>query len=152
MIGFDLDGVFVNDLAPEATSDSNLVERLLEARKHQLPVFQLSTLAALLPNKTFAVVTARPSLDAEDTKAWCFKHLQVKLPSNKFILCTRPKTSVASDAEAASFKASVIVELGISHFVESSLNQVQLIRELVPNCKVFHFSTLVEDALSRELE
>lgn len=152
MIGFDLDGVFVNDITSEAASDATTLAAMLEARKHQLPIFPLANLAALLPGRTFAIVTARPSLDAADTKAWCFKHLKLKLPESKFVLCTRSSSSVASDLEAAEFKASIIVDLKISHFVESSLVQARHIRQVVPNCKVIHFGTLVEDALSKELE
>lgn len=152
MIGFDLDGVFVTDIVPTASSDRYLLPTLLEARKHQLPLFLLSNLCALLPSKNFVLVTARPSVDTDDTVAWCLKHLTGNIPEGKFTLKMRSDPSVATDKVAAEFKASVILKLGLSHFVESSLAQVQLIRQATPNCKVIHFSTLVEDALSKELE
>ena len=128
MIAFDLDGVFVSDLAHQ--SDQEL-ERILSVRAENIrPLFRLRF--------PFYIITARPKVDEEHTLCW----INAVFAPNE-----RPKKLFHDNPDYTKpidYKISVLREHPeIETFIESEIEQVTAIAKLVPKCRVLHFEELL---------
>lgn len=149
MIGFDLDGVFVNDVhTPALLSGELSLQEMLNARKNVVPLFTLFNLSCKVGAKPIFLISARPALDRQDTDLWLQQHFPEYGGLN---LVLRESNDLADDETAAQFKASTIAKFGITKYVESSYTQAIRIAQLQPNCKVIHFSSFLERALIEAL-
>ncbi len=148
-LGFDIDGVFVNDIDVSAAPLSSLQD-LIENRRYALPQFSINFLCDLGVT-TCHFVTARPSLDRTETVDWISKNLKGEEANNPvtIVLHMREDPTVASEVDAATFKANVVKNLKLTHFVESSTFQTAIIQAANPLCKVIVFKDLITDALAK---
>lgn len=117
MIAFDLDGVFIPDIAPDLWDTEEYKKVILKIRSEYLvPIYQ--------PNFPYIVITGRPFCDKEDTLSWFNKFFKVK------------PTQVYHDnldlTKSPEYKADVLNSLPIiSLYVESCGKQVDIIKSLV---------------------
>lgn len=148
MIGYDLDGVIINDVVWDGDTSAQGIARLHAIRDNIQPTF--------IPTGDFVIITGRPEADREVTEKWLWKYKIFPKKLHMF------EGSLAgwSDATAAEHKARWIGYYGIdmSCFVESEIKQVARIRKLCPKTKVYHFATeitnliMVRDRNERESE
>lgn len=145
-VGFDLDGVLVNDVSLRVTSETADVSAMLKTRMNSIPLFDLRKLTDV----RVLVVTARPYEDKDSTESWINETLpSVGVRHNN-------RTGVQQTREAAMFKAHKIMSEGIRVFFESDRAQVAVMQEELSkaqySCKVFVFSDVIVDALSRVID
>ena len=128
MIAFDLDGVFVSDLAH--TTEQEL-ERVLAVRAENIrPFFRLRF--------PFYIITARPKIDEAHTLRWIDAVFEPDERPEK-LFHDNPDFEKPVD-----YKTSVLMQHPeITTFVESEIDQVTAIAKLVPDCRVLHFEELV---------
>lgn len=120
--GFDLDGVFIEDL-PEEHYVADLHGTL--AKRDQL--LPLSLPSSWSPGGL--IVSGRLEVDRARTEAWLARH---GITPGRVLL--RPGTS----EPPAEFKRRMCVEYSICEFLESDLNQARVIAEL-PHVIVWHY-------------
>lgn len=142
-IGFDLDGVLVNDLSAEAFSTKNIYQSLRH-RQFTTPFFSVNSLLSYLKahSATGVLVTARPNQDENDTRAWA------KANNIDLDIVFGGHSTHLNTEDAAKFKVGVIKHLNLHAFFESDLGQVQLIREACPSVQVVCVPLFVEQALA----
>lgn len=124
--GFDLDGVFLEDV-PHELYTSNLAAAL--SQREAMPA--LAGRPCLWKNDGEAfIVSARLQSEQSQTEAWLQRH---DLKARAVLL--RENLTIS----AAQHKAQAILRHGITEFVESELEQAQDIARLVPHCVVWHY-------------
>lgn len=130
MIGYDLDGVLISDLNwPEATC----LREFLEIRRSE-------PRANFIPKGQYVIITGRNTTDYNYTVEWVERCLKDNLPMTLYHGCPDHRVGAA-------YKAKIINEQGITVFVESAWEQVEYIRKHCPNCKVYHFGSLVSETI-----
>ena len=132
MIAFDLDGVFVSDLAHRSEQE---LERVLAVRAENIrPLFRLRF--------PYYIITARPKVDEEHTLRWI---------NAVFEPDERPKRVFHNNpnyTRPADYKVSVLSENPeITTFVESDADQLAQIARMVPKCRILHFEALLAPVL-----
>lgn len=133
MIGFDLDGVFINDMS----LGNCTIEEFLNIRNdHPMALFQ--------PRGKYVIITGRPVSDVKLTMAWISKSLDNK-----------PETVYHGNkdwANAAEYKADTIRQLGLKMFVESCAEQARYIQGMCPQTKVVVFPDFVSMQIQKLYE
>jgi hypoxanthine phosphoribosyltransferase len=126
---WDLDGIFVRDLAQQ-DYDADLQGTL--SRRDALPPFEC---VPDIDSRNAVVVTARPMQDAERTRRWWTRHFP-SLP-----LHFRDDLRYGTSAEEiARYKADTATALGATHFIESNLHIAALIALRAPILRVQWFN------------
>jgi hypothetical protein len=122
MKAYDLDGVIVADL-------EGPIEQVLAARKLMRALF--------VPYEPYAIITGRPIMDEWETRLW----VDVEMRSH-------PPTAVHIGAAEGAIRSAVKWKIDTlrAHpeydtFIESDMEQVHLISDAVPKCRVLHFGT-----------
>lgn len=132
MVGYDIDGVLVNDQVFGKGND-----------EHVLALRSKSLYPLIEPDDEFVLVTGRPSTDVDQTMAWV----------NTFF--TRKPVNVFHGNHdyrfAGQYKTEVLnTHPEITTFIESDARQAAYIKKnVLTGCVVIHFETLVKDAIQR---
>ena len=137
IVGFDLDGVLVNDSFVESDEDVNV---LLKARQKYRPLF--------IPPVPFVIVTGRPGIDESLTREWAKSVFE---GYSTFMGLHHNRQDMRN---AATFKAQVIQDLQLDVFVESDSRQIEQIRKLLKiddKCTIIHFRSFIERCLCEEI-
>ena len=138
MIGYDLDGVIINDVVWDGDTSNQGIAKLHSLRENIQPTF--------IPSGEFVIITGRPEADREVTEKWLWrwKIFPRKIHMFEGILAEW------SDSTAAEHKAKWINHYGIdmSCFVESEVKQVVKIRKLCKKAKILHFATEIGNMLA----
>ncbi len=123
----DLDGILLPDV-PLERYDEDLVAALSE-RDALLPFVVLPEVDL---QHVRAVITGRPKMDLERTRAWLerhgFGHLELVMRA--------PDTHDESPAGAAAHKAAAALRCGVTHFIESDPTQALRIAQAAPLLRV----------------
>lgn len=133
---WDLDGIFVRDLAPEEY-DADLQRAL--ARRDALPPLD----RAPVIDQNAAIITARPVEDTDRTRRWWAQHF----PSRP-IYFRDDRAYGNSPKEVARYKADTAIALGATHFIESDLHIATLIALRAPLLRVQWFNPETHTAIS----
>lgn len=132
-VGFDLDGVFLDDVPSSLyTQDIEAALRLRDA----LPAYTHHPPQWCNDGKGL-IISARLKSEQAQTQRWLERH---GLNAAQVVL--RTKISV----DPAEHKAAAIVANGVTEFIESEFSQAQEISRLVPYCVVWHY-----EAMSQQL-
>jgi hypoxanthine phosphoribosyltransferase len=126
-VGYDLDGVFCDDLPSEAyTRDLETCLRLRDT----LPAADARPSLA----SRAAIITARPLEDAERTRTW----LERNVPDARDtpVVHRNPVTFAADAAGSAMYKVAAAAALGCTDFVESCARQSLLMAQAAPWLRV----------------
>lgn len=141
-IGFDLDGIFVNDVTPKDGEWNDIEQWHLKSFRERVnPLFCLPAISDI----EWFIITARPMQDSNETRRNIVQILPGYFEPDKIILRTGSK--ILSHHEAAEYKWDVIQEKKLDVFVESDSSQVFILEQLSSNsfCQIYHFKKLVED-------
>lgn len=130
MKAYDLDGVLISDLHWDKSTP---IEHFLEMRS-RIP------LANFVPSGDYYIVTGRSASDRKYTESWIEKNLASNPPKKLFHDCPDYRLG-------AEYKAKIINENSILTFIESDMEQVLYLRQHCPNCKIYHFGSLISDNL-----
>lgn len=135
MIGFDLDGVLVPDLAFDKWDEKYNAFR----NENLVPIFQ--------PNQDFIIITGRPLCDKFITDEWVYTHFN----NNPFFtgcFFGVPIERANNYDYVARFKAKMIDWFRVEKYFESSLSQTNLIKELIKTeAKIFHWETIINEKI-----
>jgi len=134
---WDLDGIFLRDLPPE-DYEADLARTL--ARRDALPAFEF---VPKVDHRNAAIITARPSQDAERTQRWWERNFPA-LP-----IQFRDERKYGNSAEdVARYKADTATNMGATHFVESDLHIATLIAVRAPMLHVQWFNQQTQGMVS----
>ncbi|MDB5764815.1 MAG: phosphoribosyltransferase [Herminiimonas sp.] len=134
---WDLDGIFVPDLAREEY-EADLQDAL--ARRDDLP--PLDRIPAI-DFRNAAIVSARPIVDASRTRRWWARHFPL-LP----MYFRDDRQYGNSPEEVARYKTEAALALGATHFVESDLHIATLIAVRAPMLRVQWFDRKTHTAIA----
>jgi hypoxanthine phosphoribosyltransferase len=134
---WDLDGIFVPDLAPEEY-DADLQGTL--ARRDALPAFDCTP---QVDYRNAVIITARPMQDAERTRHWWTRHF----PSLPMHFRDERQYGISPE-EVARYKADTAVAIGATRFVESDLHIATLIALRAPILRVQWFNHKTQTTLT----
>lgn len=126
IIGYDLDGIFVNDVDVDESFDAINKFRNWHCR----PLF--------VPDGDFVIVTGRPIIDFDLTIAWLHKH------SVKPVHLFHGNLDLTNSIQ---YKADVLnSNPQINLFIESCAEQVEALRQLC-SIPIIHFESLIKRAI-----
>jgi hypoxanthine phosphoribosyltransferase len=128
LTGYDLDGVFCDDL-PQEHYEQDL-HGCLQQRDKLAPA---PTAPRLVSDNTL-VITGRPLEDATRTKTWMQRHFPGVTGIQ--IVHRDPEVFAATDLGAAQHKAHAALQFGCTDFVESCPHQALLIAQAIPWLRV----------------
>jgi hypothetical protein len=128
LTGYDLDGVFCEDL-PIQHYENDLLD-CLRRRDRLAP----AAFAPQLGGHAAIIITGRPLEDADRTRAWV--KTNVHGAHDIQIVHRDPRVFAADDHGAAQHKAHAALQTGCTDFVESCPRQALLIAQAVPWLRV----------------
>lgn len=122
---WDLDGVFLDDLKHDERDNDDLAGML--ARRDEMPLGSYAPMVS--PGDV--IITSRPEIDRERTEKWLRKFC-IDIP-----VVLREEGDVAENPEfRANWKGKKALELGYTHFVESSSEQALYLAARYPELRV----------------
>lgn len=134
-IAFDLDGVLVPDFdhIPSITTEAEYYE---EIQAYIIPLFE--------PKGKWYLLTGRSQDVAIYTRMWIdnnFNNPPVEILHG-----------IENDESPIQYKARMIEEHNITHYIESSKDIVEALRKQVNKCEVIHFSQYIANIIDKELK
>lgn len=141
--GYDVDGIFIADfysgISDPEFKTIELVNYLEMRTENLAPIFQ--------PEGKFSLVTGRPSVDAPALERWVQDYF---LPLPYQIHCSIGEL-VFSDFFIAEYKAKIILENNIQVFFESSIEQVEIINEILKEytgtMEAVHWESFIKESI-----
>lgn len=145
-IGFDLDGVLIED-------SRSIMWALISKQTHLKTLFIRNLKPSIHPsmflhdNDTACIITARQIDLRVETKKWCDKHF----PGMEIIHAASPQWKKHSDWEkwckqVAQCKADAINKFGVDVYFEDLPATVSHLRELCPNCTIIQYGGALGEA------